>query len=227
MATRAEIEAYIRQAATARGLDPDFAVKVAKGESGLSPTARLHTAKEDSKGIWQLNTKNGLGVEALKRGIDPGDPNQWQQQTDFALDQAKKSWRPWTVARNLMAGRQTPADASAAPASGTSNRRPDGAPGPAETPTRPANVDQGLLAYAPFKLEEVVREKQQEQVHQQAVNQAQEQLAQAAQQPPMSEPAPLSMTPLTTGQEPDFAALMLPRLRRGLLADPRGGLLDA
>jgi hypothetical protein len=219
MATRAEIEAYIRQAAVARGLDPDFAVRVAKGESGLNPSARLNTAKEDSKGIWQLNTKNGLGVEALKRGIDPGDPNQWQQQTDFALDQAKKSWRPWTVARNLMAGRQTPA--------GATTPRKDGAPGPAETPTRPANVDQGLLAYAPFKLEEVVREKQQEQVHQQAVNQAQEQLAQAAQQPPMSEPTPLSMTPLSA-QEPDFAALMLPRLRRGLLADQRyaGGLLD-
>src|SRR3954468_7643117 len=126
MATRAEIEAYIRQAAVARGLDPDFAVKVAQGESRLNPSARLTTAKEDSKGIWQLNTKNGLGVEALKRGIDPGDPNQWQQQTDFALDQAKKSWRPWTVARNLMAGRQTPAGAASgrqAPASATTPRK--------------------------------------------------------------------------------------------------------
>src|SRR3954468_20164402 len=133
MATRAEIEAYIRQAAVARGLDPDFAVKVAQGESRLNPSARLTTAKEDSKGIWQLNTKNGLGVEALKRGIDPGDPNQWQQQTDFALDQAKKSWRPWTVARQLQ-GEATPGRGSkvadAAPA-----RRPDGAPGPADTPT--------------------------------------------------------------------------------------------
>src|SRR4051812_4608454 len=146
MATRAEIEAYIRQAAVARGLDPDFAVKVAKGESGLNPSARLNTAREDSKGIWQLNTKNGLGVEALRRGIDPGDPEQWRAQTDFALDQAKQSWRPWTVARNLMAGRETPAGASAASVI-PPIRRPDGAPGPVDVPTLPdGGVDKGLLA---------------------------------------------------------------------------------
>src|SRR4051812_38452680 len=136
-----------------------------------------------------------------------------------------EGFKPWEAAKHLV-GQEANYGSPARPT--PSKAKPEGVPGPAETPTRTANVDQGLLAYAPFKLEEVVREKQQEQVHQQAVNQAQEQLAQAAQQPPMSEPVPLSMTPLTTGQEPDFAALMLPRLRRGLLADQRyaGGLLD-
>jgi hypothetical protein len=100
---------------------------------------RLHPAAAG------LADGGGLGVEALKRGIDPGDPNQWQAQTDFALDQARKSWRPWTVARQLQ-GEATPgipinsvvrgdkqmsADSKPQPP-----RRPDGAPGPDSTPPR-------------------------------------------------------------------------------------------
>ena len=204
---RAEIEAYIRRAAAARGLDPDFAVRVAKGESGLNPKARLNTAKEDSKGVWQLNTKNGLGVEALKRGIDPGNPETWREQTDFALDQAKQSWRPWTVARNLQAGRATPTKAPAPSAD-------PGLPNVTQLPTT------GLLGPAPDPFAAALAEREKEQ-------QAQQQLAQAVEQakvaPPPPQPAPPE--PVPAAPPVDYSSLLMPRLRRGLLADTGYGLL--
>jgi hypothetical protein len=212
MPTRAEIEAYIRQAASARGLDPDFALRVAKGESGLNPSARLTTKREDSGGLFQLNTKNGLGVDALRRGINPHDPNQWQQQTDFALDQAKKSWRPWTVARNLMKD----------PAAQTPPRRPDGAPGPRDAPSAPANPQQGTLAsiYEPFQ--KLATEQKEQQVEQQLAT-AQALAAAAADRPPVEQAPPPPAPPAALPA--DFASLMFPRIRRGLLGGDGYGLL--
>jgi soluble lytic murein transglycosylase-like protein len=218
VATRAEIEAYIRAAAKARGLDPDFAVAVAKGESGLNPAARLTTKREDSGGVFQLNTKNGLGVEALRAGIDPHDPAQWQRQTDFALDQAKKSWRPWTVARQLQ-GERVPGAASAA--------SPQGTPQPA-TPQPDITVKKGpeqpinagiLAAVDPFVQ---LANQRKEQQTQRDLAQTRALAEQALNQPPPQAPPPVTPVPPV-----DYATLLMPRIRRGLLADQGFGLLGA
>src|SRR4051812_40774429 len=107
MATRQEMEARIRQLAAERGLDPDRWVKIIEGESRWNPAARALTNKEDSRGLFQLNLKGGLGAEAVKRGISLA-PENWEQQGVFALDYAKKHGdHAWTVARQLD-GKPTP-----------------------------------------------------------------------------------------------------------------------
>ena len=214
MPTRAEMEARVRQLAAERGLSPDRWAKIVEGESGWRPNARLTTAKEDSGGLFQLNTKNGVGVDALRAGINPHDPTQWEQQAVFALDYAKKHGdRAWTVARNLDKRN------SAAP---QPPRRPDGAPGPRDAaPAQPA-VDprQGLLAsiYEPFQ--KLATEQKEQQVEQQLAAA----VAQAASQPPSPQPQPQQPAPVALPA--DFAALMLPRIRRGLLGDDSYGLLS-
>lgn len=106
------IESYIRAAATARGINPDVAVRVAKSEGGLNdPTRRAEYVKngrrEPSYGPYQLligggNTgfPVGMGNDALAAGIDPRDPANWQKGVDFALDRAKSGgWTPWYGAK--------------------------------------------------------------------------------------------------------------------------------
>jgi hypothetical protein len=102
-----EIEAYIRTAAIARGIDPDVAVRIAMTEGGVTDPVRQSDirgpgGREQSYGSFQLNTAGGLGSDALKMGIDPRDPKQWKQAIDFALDTAakKKSWADWHGARD-------------------------------------------------------------------------------------------------------------------------------
>ena len=96
------IEAYIRQAAIARGIDPDIAVRVAMSEGGLTNPVRKSEVPtgggrtEESYGPFQLYMGGGLGNRALAAGIDPRDPNQWQAGVDFALDEAKRAgWGQW------------------------------------------------------------------------------------------------------------------------------------
>ena len=49
-----------------------------------------------SFGDFQLNTRNGMGVDALKAGVNPRDPAQWQAADKFALDQMKAGGvGPW------------------------------------------------------------------------------------------------------------------------------------
>ena len=94
-------EAYIRRSAAARGINPDVAVAVAKSE-GLNGYVG---DKGTSFGPFQLHYKNnipglsnaGLGDTFTRRtGLDARDPSTWQQQVDFALDEAKKGgWGPW------------------------------------------------------------------------------------------------------------------------------------
>src|SRR4051794_5627045 len=212
MATRAEMEARIRQLAAERGLDPERWAKNVQGESSWNPAARLTTKREDSGGLFQLNTKNGVGVEALKAGINPHDPNQWEQQAAFALDYAKKHGdRAWTAARNL--DKRNPVAPSP-------TRRPDGAPGPRDPTVAPAAPQQGTLAsiYEPFQ--KLATEQKEQQVQQQLATA----LAQVASQPPSETPQP--PPPAPAALPPDFAALMFPRIRRGLLGNDSYGLLS-
>lgn len=108
-----EIEAYLRQSALARGIDPDIAVRVARGEGGLkdpfrhgegpAPKSQLAAfgTREHSFGPLQLyisGTGAGLGDRALAAGIDPR--KNWKGGVDFALDEVrKKGWGQWYGAK--------------------------------------------------------------------------------------------------------------------------------
>lgn len=105
-ASLAEQEAYIRQAAIKRGIDPDIAVAVAKseglnksvvGNNQQSSVIRRDGSREESYGAFQLYMGGGLGNKFLKdTGKDPRDPTTWKSQADFALDEAVKSgWGAW------------------------------------------------------------------------------------------------------------------------------------
>jgi hypothetical protein len=226
MATRAEMEAYVREGARRRGLDPDFWAKVVQGESGWNPSARARTSKEDSGGLFQLNTRNGLGVEALRRGIDPHDPNQWQQQSDFALDEARKSHRPWTVARQLK-GEATPGIPTNSVARGAAPATAAPTQQPTAIPTLPEDPARGILANMPDPWK-VMADSRKERQAELDTQQARETVAAAQasmqQQPPPQ--APVNPTPPVPAAPPvNYVSLLLPRLRRGLLASDEGGLL--
>lgn len=100
----AEMEAYIRMAAMARGMDPDIAVRVAKSE-GLyaykySNSGQSFVPGEQSFGPFQLNyARNGRSLgDAFSRrtGLNARDPGTWRQQVDFSLDEARSGgWGPW------------------------------------------------------------------------------------------------------------------------------------
>jgi hypothetical protein len=101
----AETEAYIRQAAGARGIDPDVAVKVARSE-GLGGA---YAGDEGSSfGPFQLhyggmpgtskgNAVPGLGDAFTKAtGLHASDPATTRAQIDFALDHAlRNGWGAW------------------------------------------------------------------------------------------------------------------------------------
>lgn len=106
------LEQYIRQAAAARGIDPDIAVRVARSEGGLNDPIRQSGVmkggvREPSYGPFQLliggngtNFPEGLGNRALAAGIDPRNPNDAYRGIDFALDEAsKKGWGQWYGAK--------------------------------------------------------------------------------------------------------------------------------
>jgi hypothetical protein len=108
-----EIVAYIRQAAQARGIDPNAALQVALHEGTNPLTHRFDSPAEQGTfstgrswwpyqlhyggpGYEQYGTVAGLGNDFTARtGIEPGDPNAWQASTDFALDQAIANPRGW------------------------------------------------------------------------------------------------------------------------------------
>jgi murein DD-endopeptidase MepM/ murein hydrolase activator NlpD len=107
-----DVEGYIRQAASKRGIDPDVAIRVAQSEGGLVP-ARRGTFKTGSSwypfqlhwggpGYEHLGTTAGLGNSfTAQTGYQPGDPTAWRAATDYALDAAAKSgWGAWYGARN-------------------------------------------------------------------------------------------------------------------------------
>jgi hypothetical protein len=95
-----EIEAYIRQAAAARGIDPDIAVRVAQSEGGLKDPYRqgeamLKYGREESYGPFQLHMRmGGVGERALAEGIDPR--KDWKRGVDYGLNEAaQKGWGQW------------------------------------------------------------------------------------------------------------------------------------
>jgi hypothetical protein len=108
-----EVEQWIRQRAPIWGVDPDVAVKVAKGEGGLMDPYRHGEGpapksqdpsfgkKENSFGPLQLYISGngaGLGDRALAAGIDPR--KDWKGGIDFGLrEAAQKGWGQWYGAK--------------------------------------------------------------------------------------------------------------------------------
>ncbi|MCY1644392.1 phage tail length tape measure family protein [Methylorubrum sp. SL192] len=100
--SRAEVADYVKQAAIERGIDPNTALRVINQESGFNVAAKNLTAREQSYGVMQLNTMGGLGVDAMKAGIDVRDPSTWRRQVDFGLDTVMRDgWRQWYGARDI------------------------------------------------------------------------------------------------------------------------------
>ena len=121
----AEHEAFIRDYAAKIGVNPELAVGIARAEgmnstgfrsANQASTVDVSGGQPFSFGDFQLNTKGGMGVDALKAGIDPRDPKQWQAADQFALDQMKASgiapWsdpfaRSWTASGKPITGSTT------------------------------------------------------------------------------------------------------------------------
>jgi cell wall-associated NlpC family hydrolase len=106
-------EAYVRQSAAKRGIDPDTAVKVYRsegagayvGDSGSSfGPFQLHYGNVAAGG----NAVAGLGDEFTRvTGLDARDPKTVNQQIDFALDQVKtQGWTPFHGAARVGVGAQ-------------------------------------------------------------------------------------------------------------------------
>src|SRR3990167_7046164 len=98
-ATKAQVESYIRQAATARCIDPNVAVRVARSEGlngnpaeGWQSRVVKNGVREPSYGPFQLFMGGGLGnVFQNSTGLDPRDPDTVYAQIDFALSHAAQN----------------------------------------------------------------------------------------------------------------------------------------
>jgi len=112
-----QLEQYIREAARKRKMDEEIVLRVARAEGGLKDPIRQSDVmkgnlREPSYGPFQMLVGGegtgfpaGLGNDALARGIDPRDPNQWQQTVDFALDTANRDgWGRWYGAKDAGVG---------------------------------------------------------------------------------------------------------------------------
>jgi len=98
-------EQFIREYARQKGVNPDWVAAVAAAEGmhawdQSNPNAASHLASDQalggSFGDFQLNM-SGLGKQALAAGIDPRDPNQWQNADKFAIDYIARTrdLSPW------------------------------------------------------------------------------------------------------------------------------------
>jgi hypothetical protein len=97
-----DIASYISNAAAARGIDPDIALRVAKSEGGLSSwnmqsLYKKNGVQEPSFGPFQLYKGGGLGNDFMaKTGLDPALAANGPAGVDFALDHASKNgWGAW------------------------------------------------------------------------------------------------------------------------------------
>lgn len=123
------IEAYIRQAAAARGYDSDAVMRVVMGEGGVEDGALRSRGfdpalggQEQSYGPFQLNMHAGLGKRLLQeKGIDARDPANVYKGIDYALDRAGvEGWTPWVNTQNRLGYSKWTGLRHGAPAGGAS-----------------------------------------------------------------------------------------------------------
>lgn len=151
----------LARAATAKNpnYDPTLTQNIAGTEgnnaTGWKSPNLASTSDVDANGKpfsfadYQLNVRNGLGVDARKAGIDPADPNQWQQANKFAIDyQADHGYAPWKGDQAMQAYQAAKsAPSSPAMAMGKMLVAGPGAPSPAPSnglPVSPGAIGQFL-----------------------------------------------------------------------------------
>ncbi len=107
-----DIASYIAKAASARGIDPAIALKVAKSEGGvnswnLQSSYVKNGVQEPSFGPFQLYKGGGLGNDfQRKTGMDPALASSGPAGVDFALDHASKNgWGAWYGAAKVGVGK--------------------------------------------------------------------------------------------------------------------------
>lgn len=146
-------QAIIREA-TRLGLDPMFALWVAENEGGLDDAAANRRNRQGSQayGPYQLLIGGGLGDEALRRGIDPRDPNTWEAQIRFALEHvARNGWGAWeaVTARGINPYTGTPLGGYTPTQPAQPTRPPGAAFNPATALARPSAPTSVTPAQAP------------------------------------------------------------------------------
>ncbi|KQZ31577.1 hypothetical protein ASD50_15010 [Mesorhizobium sp. Root552] len=122
---------FIQQYASAIGIDPGVALRVARSEglgAGIWQSNLFRNGvREPSFGPFQLLKGGsgtgfgaGLGNRFMEQtGLDPANPANWRQSTAFALDQAKANgWGAWYGAKNSGIGTWEGIDRSATKAVG-------------------------------------------------------------------------------------------------------------
>lgn len=94
---------YIKQSAAKNGIDPAYALAVARSEGlkGYDPSKPDHGGDQGTSfGVFQLHYKNnipelslgGMGDDFTREtGLDARDPSTWKAQVDYALAHAKKN----------------------------------------------------------------------------------------------------------------------------------------
>lgn len=100
-----DVKDYIRQAAIARGVNPDYALRVVNGEGGFSPNKSAAGDENSSFGPFQLHyggisrrfPHSGLGDAFTKAtGLSAKSGATIKQQIDFALNEiVRGGWGPW------------------------------------------------------------------------------------------------------------------------------------
>ena len=154
---------FIRSYANSIGLDPNLALGIANAEglrawSAKNPNAAstvdVQNGQPFSFGDFQLNIRNGLGTQALKGGIDPRDPNQWQAADKFALDQMKAGgvgpWKGDAFAKQYLATGNVPAlPAMPGTTLNSAPTTPAGGPGAPAAPGQPGQPSGGMAASLP------------------------------------------------------------------------------
>ncbi|MFD9899497.1 hypothetical protein [Mesorhizobium sp. NPDC059025] len=153
------MEAYIRQSAGQRGIDPDVAVRVARSEGLQHGTWQSNVTRkgvrEPSYGPYQLlvggkgtGFPEGVGNRFIDAtGLDPADTANWRQGIDFALDTAgKQGWGQWYGSRAAGISPFQGIGTAGPAASGTQAPRSMQdlpVPGVARTAPQPAAMQQG------------------------------------------------------------------------------------
>lgn len=130
---------FIQQYASAIGIDPSVALKVARSEglgAGIwQSNLSRNGFREPSFGPFQLLKGGpgtgfgaGLGNRFMEQtGLDPANQAHWQQSTAFALDQAKANgWGAWYGAKNAGIGTWEGIDKSAGKAVGALDKLASG-----------------------------------------------------------------------------------------------------
>lgn len=97
---------YIRERASAYGIDPDIALRVARSEGLRDFNGDYTNGRPTSFGALQLHIGGGIGDEFRRdTGLDPSNPANEQATIDYALKvAAQRGWGPWHGAAKVGIG---------------------------------------------------------------------------------------------------------------------------